>query len=731
MKQIMQNMRTGQMTIAEVPAPTIRGPGALIQTHRSLISAGTERMTVELAQKSLLGKARERPDLVKQFLNKVKRDGLRSAFATAMARLDQPILQGYSSAGTIVGVAPDVREVSVGERVACGGGGYASHAGLVYVPRNLMIPLPDSVSDEEAAFACVGAVAMQAVRVAQLELGERVVVIGMGLIGQILLQIAKANGCHVLGCDPDTVRADLARHLGADEVAAPNTLIERNAAFTNQRGADAVFITASTPSNAPLEQAVEASRFRGRVIGVGVFGTLIPRKAFYDRELTFKWSRAYGPGRYDPQYEEHGVDYPYAYVPWTEQRNMAAVIDLIAQRKVSVGPLITHRFSIDEADKAYALVAGQQADVIPPMGIILEYPEETPTHRIDLPVAPAPAASANHPRPAKRLDRVRVGLIGAGQYASAVLLPLLKKMPDVELAGVATATGASAKHAAEKFGFRFCTTNCHELFGDTSVDLVVIATRHDMHPTLASAALRAGKCVFVEKPLSVTEEGLGEVLAAQRETGGFLAVGFNRRFAPLVREAIRHIGKPHGAITLSYRCNAGSLPRDHWTYHPQQGGGRIIAEACHFIDLVSFVDGSRPLSIFAQSIASGPAGTVAEDHCFITMRLASGSVANVAYLSGGDKSFSKERIEVFGDNRVFVIDDFRTAQAVHNGKTTNLKMPQDKGQADELRAVIDAIKSGSGSPTPIDEIIPTSLAAIRATESLRAGIPLDVMPPEP
>jgi polar amino acid transport system substrate-binding protein len=720
MKQIIQNMRTGEMKIAEVPAPAVRGPGALVQTRCSLISAGTERGLVELAQKSLIGKARQRPDLVKQVLNKVKRDGLRAALATAMERLDRPVLQGYSSAGQVVAVSEDLGEVAARSRVACGGGGYASHAGFVYVPRNLLVSLPDAVSDEEGSFACVGAVAMQGVRIGRLELGERVVVIGLGLMGQILVQIVRANGCRVLGCDPDPERQALARRFGADEVCAPSSLDARCAAFTAGRGADAVFIMAATPSNEPLEQAVEISRLRGRIIGVGDFGMHITRKPFYERELEFRMSRSYGPGRYDAKYEEGGIDYPPAYVPWTEQRNMAGIIDLIAQRKLDVKPLITHRFRIEEADKAYALLSDREVAGKKPMGILLQFPkEEAPPLRLDLTAPPRPAAGA-------RTDRVRVGMIGAGQYASSVLLPLLKKMEDVELVGVAAATGVSAQHAAGRFGFRFCTTDHQELLNDASIDLVMIATRHDLHPVLTAAALRAGKHVFVEKPLSIDEDGLAEVLTAQRETGRIVMVGFNRRFAPLTREALQHIGSGHGPLTISFRCNAGPLPPDHWTYDPKQGGGRIIGEGCHFIDLVCFLDGSRPVSVFAQSIGPGAGGPLAEDNCFITLRLASGSVASVAYLSVGDKSFSKERLEVFGDGRVYVIEDFRSGLTVRGGRSKTRKMTQDKGQADELRAMVNAIKAGGDSPIPLEESIATSLACIRAVESMRSGMPISL-----
>jgi len=720
MKQIIQNMRTGQLTIAEVPAPAIRGPGALVRTRCSLISAGTERGLVELASKSLIGKARQRPDLARQFLNKVKRDGLRAALSTAMARLDQPLLQGYSSAGEVVAVAEGIREVGVGNRVACGGGGYASHAGFVYVPQNLLVNLPANVGDEDGAFACVGAVAMQAVRIAKVELGERVAVIGLGLIGQILAQILRANGCRVIGSDPDGDRQGLARQLGTNDVCDPGSLADRAKAATDGRGADAVFVMAATPSNEPLEQAIEVSRFRGRIIGVGDFGMTIPRKPFYEKELEFRMSRSYGPGRYDTTYEEKGIDYPPAYVPWTEQRNMVAVIDLIAQGKLNVKQLITHRFDVERADQAYAMLSGAGADR-KPMGIILRYPaDEAPARRIDLSQPAGPAVR----RPA---NRVGIGLVGAGQYASSVLLPLLKKMRNVDMGGVATATGPTAQHAAAKFGFRFATTDYQELLADSSINLIVVATRHDLHPVVTAAGLRAGKCVFVEKPLAVDEDGLAEVLAAQRETNGFVMVGFNRRFAPLTRLAKEHVGVSHGPLTISYRCNAGAIPPGHWTYDPRQGGGRIVAEACHFIDLAGFLDGSRPIGVFAQSIANGACGAVPEDHCFITLRLASGSVASVAYLAGGDTSFSKERIEVFGDGRVSVIDDFRTLLTVRDGSEKRTRTAQDKGQADELRALIDAVRSGGPSPIPIEDAVVSSLASIRAVESLRSGVPISLV----
>lgn len=720
MKQILQNMRTGEMTVSEVPAPALRGPGALVQTRCSLISAGTEKGVMELAKKSLLGKARERPDLVRQFLGKVKRDGLRPALATAMARLDQPLLQGYSSAGEVLAISGDSGGVAVGDRVACGGGGYASHAGAVYVPRNLMVKLPDGVGYDEGSFACVGAVAMQAVRVGRLELGERVGVIGLGLIGQILCQIARANGCRVLGCDPDARRQELARRLGVDEVCAPAELVGRSGRFSAGRGLDAVLITAATASNEPLNQAIEISRRRGRIVGVGDFGMKIPRKPFYERELEFRMSMSYGPGRYDPSYEEKGVDYPQAYVPWTEQRNMASVIDLIGQGKLNVKELITHRFDIERAEDAYAVLGDDATPDERGIGVILTYPQEpSPAARLDLTSAPISSR--------RRSGHVRVGVVGAGQYASEVLLPLLRKMEDVSLVGLAAATGASCEHRARKFGFELCTTDYHELLNDESIDLIVVATRHDLHPVVAAEALRAGKDVFVEKPLSITEDGLAEVLAAQRESGRIAMVGFNRRFAPLTRRALAHIGDSHGPLTISYRCNAGVIPQDHWLYDPVQGGGRIIGEACHFIDLAIYLDGSLPVSIFAESIRSTGGKEIVEDNSFITLRLASGSVACVAYLAGGDTSLSKERVEIFGDGRAFVIDDFRIGLAVRDGKQKSWKTPQDKGHADGLRALVDAIRNGGGNPIPIEQSVASCLAGIRAVESLRSGMPVRLM----
>jgi predicted dehydrogenase/threonine dehydrogenase-like Zn-dependent dehydrogenase len=717
MKQILQNMRTGELTVAEVPAPALRGPGALVQTCCSLISAGTEKGVMDLARKSLLGKAKDRPDLVRQFVAKVKRDGLRAALATAMARLDQPLLQGYSSVGQVLATSGDVAGVGAGDRVACGGGGYASHAGVVYVPRNLLARVPDGVRDEAACFACVGAVAMQAARVGRPELGERVVVIGLGLIGQILQQILRANGCRVLGCDPDGRRRALAESLGLDAGCGPDDVVRRCDTFTAGRGADAVFITAATSDNTPLAQAIEISRRRGRVVGVGDFGMTIPRKPFYERELELRMSMAYGPGRYDADYEERGIDYPHAYVPWTEQRNMAAVVDLIAQGKLDVEALITHRFEIDQAERAYAALG----DDVPPdqrgMGVILTYPaEQAPSRRLDLTPGPVEGRGVG--------DRVRIGVVGAGQYASGVLLPLLAKMEGVELVGLAAATGPSAEHAGRKFGVGFCTTDYGELLSDASIDLIVVATRHDLHPVIAVEALRAGKHVFVEKPLAITEDGLADVLTAQRQSGRMVMVGFNRRFAPLTRRALEHIGSSHGPLTITYRCNAGMLPTDHWLYDPEQGGGRIIGEACHFVDLAIFLDGSLPTRIYAESTGGVAGERLAEDTCVITLRLASGSVAQVVYAAGGDASFSKERIEVLGDGRVFVIEDFRTAQAVRNGVQRTIKLRQDKGQRPMLEATLHAVRQGQPSPIPLDQSLATTLTTLRATQTQSTATPL-------
>lgn len=718
MKQVIQGFKDGKLQVEEVPAPMLKSPGALVQTRISVVSVGTERAVTEFASQGLAGKAHSRPDLVKQVIRKVKSDGLVSAYKTSMARLDVPLALGYSSMGEIMDVGSSVAGLKVGDRVACAGGGYASHAELVYVPKNLMVKVPEGVADEDAAFATVGAIALQGIRLADLRLGEKVVVIGLGLLGLLAVQIAKASGCTVIGTDLDPERVQLAQELGADAavVTDPALVEETVMNLTAGRGADAVIITAATKSNGPTELAGEISRLKGRVVAVGDVGMNIPRRVYYPKELEYRISMSYGPGRYDPNYEEKGIDYPYAYVPFTQQRNMETFLQLVKEGRVTPSRLITHQFSILEAEKAYEMIKAENSSEC--LGVIFTYPKEVSTSR-RVEVSPSKHKVMSE-------DVARVGMIGAGNYATLMLLPHLSKMENVELVGVSTSTGMSGKHAAQKFGFRFCTTDNVQILEDKDVNSVVIATRHNLHAELAVGTLSSGKHVFVEKPLALNEEELKYVVDAANESGKHVMVGFNRRFAPLVLEAKKFFGEQIGPLSMLYRVNAGAIPLDHWTQDSEEGGGRVIGEVCHFVDLLQFLCGSKPVKVYALAGAK-PEGTCAEDNLTITIAFDNGSIGSIAYFSTGDKAIPKEYIEVYGAGKTFIIDDFRRARYASGGNVRTIRgRGQDKGQAGTLTAFVDSVLGRRAVPVPLDELVYTTLTTFRILDSVRTGEEMSV-----
>jgi polar amino acid transport system substrate-binding protein len=685
-KQLIQDFKSGQIKLVDVPPPALALGCVRVRNAFSLVSAGTERATVNLAQQSLVGKARSRPDLVKRVVDTVKREGLSAAVRKVQSQLDQWKTLGYSCAGTIVEVGEGVTGLSVSDRVACAGQDYASHAEMVVVPQNLCAKLPESVVFEHAAFTTLGAIAMQGVRQADARIGEVVAVIGLGLVGQLTVQILKAAGCCVLGVDVNAAAADLAIRCGCDSVVRlPQQDAERAAAaLTNGFGVDAAIIAATTTTNDPIELAAKICRDRGRVVMVGVTGMEIPRDVFYAKELEFRLSRSYGPGRYDPLYEEKGVDYPIGYVRWTEQRNMEAFVRLLASQRVSVAPLITHTFAIDDAPKAYELIAGKTGERF--VGVLLQYPKgegrggkaETTPKRSS---STAPHAS------------VVLGVIGAGRYAQGVLLPQFKANADVTLWTVCTATGVKAEKAKEKFGFENCTTTWRGVLADKVVNAVVIATRHDLHASIVCEALRAGKAVFCEKPLCLRREELEEVIRTIKDSGNTrLMVGFNRRFAPFAAK-VRELAAP---LVMRYRVSVQPLPAEHWINDPDAGGGRILGEVCHFIDFLRFAARSRMVSVFAQGFGA--------ENAQVALRFADGSVGSIDYFSVADAGLEKERFEVFGGGQYVVVDDFR-----------------EKGQAEEVKQFVQAVKTGGSMPIPVDEILESTRATLAVLKSMRTG----------
>jgi polar amino acid transport system substrate-binding protein len=721
MKQFLQNLRTGEGTVTEVPVPIVQPGRVLVRTAASLISAGTERALAELGQKGLLGKARERPELIGKVWEKVKTDGIVQALEGVRDKLDQSHAVGYSAAGIVIETAKDVTEFRAGDRVACAGTDYASHAEVISVPRNLCVRLPNQLSFEEGAFGTVGAIALQGVRLAEPTIGESVVVIGLGLVGQLTVQLLQANGCRVFGIDLDEARIQLARTSGADDGCVPDDARERVRAWSREGGADACIVAAATASSEPIELAGEISRLKGRVVAVGMVGMNVPRNVYYQRELTLKVSLSYGPGRHDPDYEERGHDYPLAYVRWTEGRNIEAFLDLLAAGRVDVRPLITHRFSIDDARRAYQLISGRIDEKY--LAVVLTYDTESEINRrIENKSAVKRAAA-----PA---GRVGVGLIGAGGYAQKVLLPNFKAA-GVEFCSIASASGVSARDVGTKYGFARFLSDAQAVIDDDDANLIVIATRHGSHAELARLALERGRHVFVEKPLALDDAELDGVLDAAANSEGQLMVGFNRRFSPLAARAKEVFAGRQSPLSIVYRVNAGRIPREHWTQDAREGGGRIIGEVCHFIDLMQFLTGAMPKSVYAEAVAPGRGNIVSEDSVLITLRFADGSNGVIAYLAEGDRSLGKERLEIFAEGKTFVIEDFRSARLYAGGREKRETLrQQDKGQPEEMRVVCAVVAEGKPAPITLAELEATTRATFRIKDSLRTGQPKKVMSTE-
>lgn len=714
MKQIIQSFRTGELTVADVPTPQLRPRGILVRNAASLVSAGTERMVIDFAEKSLIQKARARPDLVRQVLDKARREGVLNTIASVRNRLDQALPLGYSSAGVVVAVGAETKTFAVGDRVACAGAGYATHAEMVYIPRNMAVKLPDQVSFEAGAFATLGAIALQGVRLAEVVLGHNALVIGLGLIGQLTVQLLKAAGCRVMGIDLNPQRVELAQHMGADEACLNDEAHGRARAFTGERGFDAVLITADTRSSGPVTLAGELARDRAIVVAVGAVGMNIPRKVYYEKELAFRVSRSYGPGRYDRDYEDKGQDYPYAYVRFTQQRNMETFVQLADAGSVKIDPLISHRYTIDRAVEAYNVITGKAG--VSFLGVVLQYdtaralPDRIALHTNG---AHAPAEVG-----------IRLGLAGAGNFTMNALLPAMKDVPGLELRGVVSGSGLSARQAGDRFGFQYCADSLDALLKDGAINWVAITTQHDLHASQAQAVMQAGKHVFVEKPLALDRANLLEVMRTQRATGQRLMVGFNRRFAPLVVEMRKFLARHNRPLVAICRVNAGFIPPGHWTQDTTTGGGRIIGEACHFIDLLQYLVGSLPVEVYARAIqtAQGPV----EDEAVITLTYEDGSVGTVIYAAGGDKAYGKERIEIIGDGRVAVIDDYHTLETIHDGKREQKKarMRTSKGHREEWETLVAAARAGSPTPISPEEIAASHLATFAAVDSLRERLPI-------
>lgn len=708
MKQVVQSVRTGETAVRELACPSPASGQVQVAVRASLVSAGTERYVVDLARRSVVGKARQRPDHVKRVLQKVRQEGLRATLEQVQAKLDEPMPLGYSAAGVVLGCGPGVADFKPGDRVAAA----LPHASAGVIGRNLCSRVPEEVSFGAAAYASVASIGLEGVRLAETTLGSSVLVIGLGLIGQICVALLKASGCRVFGTDLDPSRLAMAREFGADAVAVGGNAHDIRA-FSGGFGVDAVLITAATESNGPIELAAEVCRSKGRIVLVGVAGLNIPRPPFFQKELEFTVSCSLGPGRNDPVYEEKGIDYPIGFVRWTAQRNMQAVLELMANGKLPVEKLTTHQFPIERAPEAYDLIIGGKE---PYLGIVLEYPEAPAKleRRIDFVVK-------------KGSDAPGFSLVGAGNFARLVMLPALEAAGGFRWRGICTAKGITAEHTGRTKGFAFATTDLDEVLNDAETSTILVATRHDLHAGTVMKALRAGKNVFVEKPLCITPDELFEIEALLRELGEkapLLMVGFNRRFAPAAGDLRKHF-EGVAPLSISYRFAAGPIPPEHWTQDEDVGGGRIVGEACHPLHFCIALAGSRPVKVHAESVAMVGGVQTTDDRVFITMRHENGSISSVSYQAGGDKDFPAERIEVFGGGRVGTVDQWGDVELWQDGRRKTRSGGRDRGHRAEFKELVRAVREGGTWPVPWEEIRGATWASLAAVQSLRTGDSVD------
>lgn len=711
MKQVIQSRKTGKLALKDVPAPKVRSGHLLVQNRASLISAGTERMVVDFAKKNLAAKAQARPDLVKKALEKAKKEGLWNTWKAVMARLDEPLPLGYSAAGQVIAVGAGLEgSYQTGDRVAMAGAGIANHAELNVVPENLVAKIPDGVSDEEACYGTVGAIALHATRNLKVGLGDVVAIIGCGLVGQLAARFLTLAGARVVALDYADDRLELAMQLGAELAIKPSD--DPGASIrgiSGNRGADAVLISAATSSSEPFEVAADIARDRAQVVMVGLTGTTFPYQTFMQKELTLTVSRSYGPGRYDPDFEQRGVKYPEGWVRWTETENLSETLRLMQPdnaARLDVSAFTSHTFDLNDADNAYALVtAGKERH----LGVVLSYSESTPDQTATRKVTE---------RPTPKSGSVVLGMAGAGNFARAVLIPALKSSNNARLKTLSTQRGANAEHGANSYGFELATTDNQIIWDDPEINAVIIATRHDSHAAMTAAGLRAGKSVFVEKPLALDFEQLNDVIDALNGNDGFIQVGFNRRFAPQIAELMSHFANATGPRMVTLRVNGGAIDGTHWTQSADEGGGRILGEMCHFIDLARHIVDAKISSVQADA-ATSENGT--GDDVVATLKFTDGSLATIIYTGKGDTSLPKERIEVFCGGRAAVLDDFTRLSLSALGSTKTTSASQDKGHKQQITAFIAAVTDGAAPPIEQDQLIETSAATIAVVESLRTG----------
>ncbi len=723
MKQVTQNYKTGELKLVEVPAPVVREGGVLVRNVNSVVSVGTEKLIMKFANKSLLGKARARPDLARKVIEMAKSGGILEAYRQATNRLDRLTPLGYSSAGEVLEVGEGIAEFVTGDRVACARSGFASHAEVIYVPRNLCVKIPDGVDYGSAAFATVGAVPLHALRLCKLNLGENVAIIGLGLLGLLAVQLAKASGCRVFGLDTNSDKTSLAQTLGADDVSVIGIDdVERNAmTFTGGYGFDAVLVLASTTSNQPLELAADISREKGNIVVPGMVSLNVPREVFYQKELNLCVSKAWGAGFDDPGYELGGIDYPYEFVRWTARQNMAQFLDLINDGKVQLEPLITHRFKIDDAEAAYeAILADTSGQYV---GVLLDYEGEKDKHQT------RKLLLKDEGTPGNSKGKINVGLIGAGNFAVTTMLPSIKNLSSINLMGIATATGPSGKYTGGKFGFEYNTTDYNDILKDPNIHCVLIATRPNLHANLIVEALSQGKDVYVEKPLALSLPELTRIIDTIREHPQRLMIGYNRRFSSLsgiARNAFEHIREP---LFVRYIIRSQPFSKDAYLLDPIEGGGIVRGDWGLLIDLAQFLTASRPVKVHAQALPTSGIYSLNENLA-VNLTFEDGSIASLMWLVNGGSAFVSEKVEVLGGEIECIIDNFRSL-IIKSRKGKNSKkwrLNRDMGHRNELEAFFDAIQKGKPSPVGLDECINTTLATFAIEESLSKGAPVEIDP---
>ena len=706
MKQIIQDLKSGETILEEIPSPLVKSGQVLIQTTRTLVSVGTERMLVEFGKSNLFQKARQQPDKVKEVINKIKTDGLRPTISTVFNKLSQPLPLGYCNVGKVIAVGKGVKDFAIGDRVASNG----PHAEYVSVPKNLVVLIPKNVTDDEASFTVIGAIGLQGIRLVNPTFGETIVVVGLGLIGLITAQLLKANGCKVIGFDFDNKKVEVAKSFGIDAIN-PSVGIDQVSYVLNATdsiGADAVIITASNKSNDIISQSARMSRKRGRIVLVGVIGLDISRADFYEKELSFQVSCSYGPGRYDDNYEQMGNDYPLAFVRWTEKRNFEAVLQAIASKTINVEALITERVQLKDYKQIYADLARNNS-----IASILEYPnkENEPSNFIQI--------QSNQFIPSKGT----VGIIGAGNFTSVMILPCLKKT-SANLKFISSSNGLSSTILAKKYKIKNSTTDNSLILEDKDVDLVMITTRHNSHSVLVVDALQNGKNVFVEKPLALNQDELDEVIQAYKISGKTLTVGFNRRFAPLAIQMKKALGSVDSPMNIIATMNAGFIPLNVWVHDMKIGGGRIIGEACHFIDLITYLTGSKVKSVCMSSM--GIYLKENTDNASIILKYENGSNATINYFSNGSKAYSKERVEVYHQDKTLVMDNWRKLKGYGFKNFNSASSSQDKGHQNQFNLLINSIQKGGNQIIPFDELLNTTKASFAAIESLKTGKWVDI-----